>query len=79
MTAPATALTSRRIHAAWILAPIVVVGVLLRLGVILLWPEKLLVDTDAYLSYAKAWAETGTFGYDNQPTAYRPPAYPWLL
>jgi hypothetical protein len=62
-----------------IIAAIVAIGVALRLGVILLWPEKLLEDTDAYLAYAVAWADTGTFGYEGQPTAFRPPVYPWLL
>lgn len=74
---PTTTTQSR--NSAWVIVAIVAVGVALRVGVICLWPDKLRIDTDAYLAYATAWAETGTFGYAGQPTAFRPPAYPWLL
>lgn len=79
MTTFPPALTVPTTLPAWLIAAIVAVGIAARLGVMFLWPETLLADTDAYLAYAKAWAETGTFGYEGQPTAFRPPLYPWLL
>lgn len=41
-------------------------------------------DPDAYARLAVNWSQSGTFGIDApdgsvQPTAYRPPLYPWLL
>lgn len=41
-------------------------------------------DPDAYARLAVNWSQSGVFGIDApdgsvQPTAYRPPLYPWLL
>ncbi len=79
MTTSPSASTPQPKRFAWMIAAIVVIGITARMGVIALWPDKLLADTDAYLAYANSWVETGTFGYEGRPTAYRPPGYPWLL
>ncbi len=79
MTTLSPASTPQPKRFAWMIAAIVVIGITARMGVIALWPDKLLADTDAYLAYANSWVETGTFGYEGRPTAYRPPGYPWLL
>ena len=41
-------------------------------------------DPDAYMRLATNWSRSGVFGFEApdgavQPTAYRPPLYPWLL
>lgn len=37
------------------------------------------LDSKAYVDIAKSLREHGVYGYGGRPSAYRPPAYPWLL
>ncbi len=55
-----------------------------RLTVVWIGFDDLRSDPDAYRILAANWHDTGTFGRLDeaglaQPTAYRPPLYPWLL
>ncbi|MFG0333846.1 MAG: hypothetical protein ACF8TS_10830 [Maioricimonas sp. JB049] len=60
---------------------VVLIGVLLRAGIMLTAPERLLDDRDTYVGLATGIAEGRGFSIPGttQPTAYRPVLYPLLL
>jgi hypothetical protein len=64
----------------WVLA----IALVVRGGALWFGQADLHDDPDAYTRLATNWSRTGMFGFDApdgsmQPTAYRPPLYPWLL
>lgn len=64
----------------WLLLIVAVLSI--RIITAVLFSSSLEQDPDAYVALAKGWSATGTFCRDDlptQPTAYRPPLYPWLL
>ncbi len=69
-----------RAAAVWCMA-VVLVGLLLRIGVVVTHSSELSLDRDAYLGIARGIQEGR--GYSSpgsvHPTAYRPPLYPLLL
>lgn len=71
---------SSRAAAVWC-AAVVLVGLLLRIGVVVTHWSELSLDRDAYLGIARGIQEGR--GYSSpgsvHPTAYRPPLYPLLL
>ncbi len=63
---------------------VVLFAVLTRVAAIFVGHSSLMEDPDAYARIAVTWAKTGVIGYEAEvgppnPTAYRPPLYPWLL
>ncbi|MFO0067381.1 MAG: hypothetical protein ACK523_15610 [Pirellulaceae bacterium] len=65
-------------------AGLVLIVLLVRSAVLFFGAQGLKDDPDAYRAYAVSWARWGTFGLPDatgaiQPSAYRPPLYPWLL
>jgi len=65
-------------------AGVVLMVLLVRSAVLFVGAQGLTADPDAYRAYAASWARWGTFGLPDasgaiQPSAYRPPLYPWLL
>ncbi len=54
-------------------------ALIVRGAVLLLSPDALKADPDAYRAVAENLVEYGTFGNQNSPTAYRPPLYPCVL
>jgi len=73
----------------WCFLLVVLVTIAIRVAVIASDWTSLSRDDDSYARLACAWSQSGTFGFasldsttlagDVLPTAYRPPAYPWLL
>ena len=70
----------------WNIAAIVfLLALVVRTTAIMLGSASLQEDPDAYARIAVTLAKTGTIGYEAEggappnPTAYRPPLYPWLL
>ena len=61
------------------LVAVFVLALLVRGGVLLLLPDGLYEDTDAYGALAENLASHGVYGQQSVPTAYRPPLYPLLL
>ncbi len=64
----------------WVLA----VALVVRAGALWIGQTDLRDDPDAYARLAENWSSTGVLGFDApdgtvQPTAFRPPLYPWLL
>jgi hypothetical protein len=77
---------SKRRSLPWRFSRIVllVALVLPRLAILIVDEDAFASDPDAYRVLAEGWAEQGIFGRgdvagDVQPTAYRSPAYPWLI
>jgi hypothetical protein len=65
-------------------AGVVLIVLLVRSAVLFFGAQGLKDDPDAYRAYAVSWARWGSFGLPDasgiiQPSAYRPPLYPWLL
>jgi len=58
---------------------ILIVGLLLRVGFVLLHQRPLISDERDYHRLASALLKTGTYGDDQIPTAYRPIAYPLFI
>jgi len=54
-------------------------GLLVRVGILVLERNALSTDPDGYRALAENLVEHGTFGSQSVPTAYRPPLYPWAL
>ncbi len=54
-------------------------AIILRLLVLLFLPVMLRSDSLAYHEFAVQLAQIGSFNESGLPTAYWPPAYPWLL
>ncbi|MEM8910362.1 MAG: hypothetical protein AAGC97_01240 [Planctomycetota bacterium] len=70
---------SKSLRVAVLLAALIIRG-----SVVLLRPDALDSDPDAYRALAESLHATGTFGLIDAngtvtPTAFRPPLYPWLL
>ena len=60
-------------------AALAVVVCLIRGGVIALRFDQLARDPDGYRALAANLLDTGVYGHDQIPTAYRPPLYPLVL
>ncbi len=65
-------------------AGLVLIVLVVRSAVLFFGAQGLKDDPDAYRAYAVSWSRWGTFGLPDasgtiQPSAYRPPLYPWLL
>jgi 4-amino-4-deoxy-L-arabinose transferase-like glycosyltransferase len=58
---------------------ILILGLLVRVSFVLVHQRPLISDERDYHQLAVALLNTGTYGYDNIPTAYRPIAYPLLI
>ncbi len=59
---------------------VLLMGLLLRVGIVALRFDQLSVDTDAYLAIAeRCLASDGFCSVAGQPTAYRPPLFPLLV
>lgn len=58
---------------------ILLAGLLLRVAFVLVHQRPLISDERDYHQLAVALLNTGTYGYDHLPTAYRPIAYPLLI
>lgn len=74
----------RSSHSAWALLAAVALAIGLRLLVAQVFADQLRSDPDAYVALAESLARTGVFGLPQademvQPTAFRPPLFPWLL
>lgn len=54
-------------------------GLLVRVGILVLERDALSTDPDGYRALAENLVQHGTFGSQSVPTAYRPPLYPWTL
>lgn len=73
----------------WCFLLVVLATIAIRFAVIASDWNSLQRDDDSYVRLACSWSNSGTFGFSSdatvdqpgqvQPTAYRPPAYPWLL
>jgi hypothetical protein len=66
----------------WLLLLSIILGVRIASGISLI--KDFDQDPDAYRVLAENWSQHGTFGLRDatgqaNPTAYRPPLYPWLL
>lgn len=58
---------------------ILILGLLVRVSFVLIHQRPLVSDERDYHQLAVAFLNTGTYGYDNIPTAYRPIGYPLLI
>lgn len=58
---------------------ILILGLLVRVSFVLVHQRPLISDERDYHQLAVAFLNTGTYGYDDIPTAYRPIAYPLLI
>jgi 4-amino-4-deoxy-L-arabinose transferase-like glycosyltransferase len=56
-----------------------VLALVVRGGVVALAPDSLNNDPDGYRYLAENLLQRGVFGYDEIPSAYRPPLYPLML
>lgn len=63
------------------LSPVLVllISFLIRWLAIVVASDPFQSDPDSYRALAIELNETGIFGLNSQPTAFRPPLYPWLL
>lgn len=62
------------------LVTVLLLGFVLRVAIVAWRYEQLSVDTDAYLAIAnRLLAGDGFCSVPGQPTAYRPPLFPWLV
>jgi 4-amino-4-deoxy-L-arabinose transferase-like glycosyltransferase len=61
------------------LGMLLVLTLVVRSAAMLMIPHALEADPDGYRRLAENLYEHGTFGYGDQPTAYRPPLYPLVL
>ena len=75
-------MTNETKQTVWILASILLVGLLLRLGIMAVMDgsELQIVDETHYDELAVHLVETGDFGSETEPyVSIRPPLYPWLI
>lgn len=75
-------MTNETKQTVWILVSILLVGLLLRLGIMAVMDgsELQIVDEAHYDELAVHLVETGDFGSETEPyVSIRPPLYPWLI
>ena len=75
-------MTNKTKQTVWILVSILLVGLLLRLGIMAVMDgsELQIVDETHYDELAVHLVETGDFGSETEPyVSIRPPLYPWLI